>query len=462
MASVWRAIRTDDKTEVALKLLGANHAADPDSSRRFAKEAQLLRRLTAAAPHVVEVLDHGVDPTLGPYMVMELLSGETLADRLKRRRRLPPAETVRIVGELCKALSVAHSLAIVHRDVKPANVFLHKSAGDVNEVVKLLDFGVAKHHAGSDLAAHTRAGTVVGTLHYMSPEQLRGERRVDARADLWSVGVIAYRMLVGHAPFSVGPTSELAARVLAQDPTPPSTLALYLPKELDAWVEKALAKQPDQRFDSAQGLILALADALATPCDTATQPNRSVTQKKRHAKGVNLIDLVKLLKIARREGRLGELSAEDAALLDERVLVSDWYPIESFWRLLELAHERVLNGSDDMTVMLGVAGATNVMGSVHAAYVSKEGIDRAARRFERGWASYFDFGSVKVTHSGGVVRFTIQGYPDIPRIHALTTLGWLRATFTLVGLEPVRSVIVAAPWAGADELVYELQVDGAG
>lgn len=455
MARIWRARHTTQGHDLAIKLVGPTLADDLQWRKRFVREARLLSRLGQSSEHVVHVFDYGVFDER-PYLAMELLEGSTLADHLERHGRLTPAETLRIVGQLCKALKTVHAAGVVHRDVKPANVFLHRRAPDGTEIVKLLDFGVAKLRVDSDLTVPTRAGTLLGTPHYMSPEQFLGETTIDARADLWAVGVVTYRMLVGRAPFSVGPAAELGARILGQDPPPPSTLVPTLPPELDAFFTRALAKRPKDRFADAASLSVALGQALASALHEPAPTSRGA---QRRAKGVNLIDLVKLLRNARREGKLEGLDAEDAALLDERVLVSSWYPIERFWRVLTLAHERVLGGSERQTIELGRAGAEQVVAAgVHSVFLSGNDFDRVLRGFARGWSSYFDFGSVEITRDDDLVRITIHGYPDIPRSHALTTLGWYERSLQLTGAEVRSAKLAAGPWSGAGAAVFEYQV----
>jgi len=451
MGTVWRARDTRDARQVAVKLVGESYALDAPARRRFEREAKVLSRLGQRCAHVVSVFEHGVAPGIGPYLVMELLSGASLAGRLSARLRMPPTQVVRIFNELCAALLAAHAAGVIHRDVKPANVYLHRPAEGAVEMVKLLDFGVAKQRIDNEQSVLTHAGTVLGTPLYMSPEQLLGDSSLDARADLWSAGVLVYRMLTGRTPFS-GTSAELAASILAQEPPKPSLLVPGLPAELDAWMARALAKRPADRFQDAgtmsDELALLFGDALeAADGPTLGGAVRS-PMRPRQAKGVNLIDLVKLLRSARRAGSLPELSAADQALLDERVLVSKWYPIESFWRLLELAHEHVLGRSDEATVRLGVVGAESVMSGVHRVYVAGQDLERALKGFARGWGSYFDFGFVKTAIDGRSVRIEIHGYADMPRTHGLTTLGWMRTSLGMVTGELDSAEIVGEPWAG--------------
>lgn len=470
MGMVWRGRTVSTSRPVAVKLVGSG-LFDLPARRRFEREAKLLARLGKRCTNLVRLLDQGVDPLIGPFLVMELLSGETLARRIDPRLRLPPKETVSLIEGLCRALEVAHAAGVVHRDVKPGNLFLHRESPEAPEIVKLLDFGVAKQRIDDEDSFLTRAGTVLGTPHYMAPEQMLGDTSLDSRADLWSVGVLTYRLLTGRVPFGQTDAPDLAAAILAQQPPPPSMLVPALPPGVDAWMNKALSKKPAERFQDARSMARELAEILANvpvppPRNAPPEAPRSIPPEPhpeartgRHAKGVNLIDLVKLLRISRREGKLGQLDPADQALIDERILVSSWYPVEWFWRALELARDRVLAGSDEHTVELGVAGAMSVMGGVHSVYVAGQDLERSLRSIERGWASYFDFGTVRAERDGNLVRVQVWDYPDMPRAHGLTTLGWFRATFALLGLPTKEARIVEEPWAGAPSYVIEIELD---
>jgi serine/threonine-protein kinase len=207
--------------------------------------------------NVVRVLDHGGED--GPcFIAMELLEGEGLFDRLRRQGELPPAEVVAILVQVCNGLEAAHRQGVVHRDLKPENVFLHGRRG-TPPVVKILDFGVAggAHGEGGD------TGLVVGTPEYLSPEQAYG-KAVDARSDVYSVGIMAWRMLVGRTPFSADSPDALI-RMQARDPVPSITAArpdLVIPPELIDVVARACAKDPAERPPSAAALAVDLARSL--------------------------------------------------------------------------------------------------------------------------------------------------------------------------------------------------------
>ncbi len=257
MGSVWRATHVTLAHDVAIKFLQTQDIST-DARARFEREAKLAARLGEASRHITRVIDYGVLASTTPYLVMELLQGETLSDRLRRERKFSLELTAKMVVQLCRALQVAHGAGVIHRDLKPSNIFLARSEFDDEIVVKLMDFGVAKSTEVTEDDEPTGAGTIIGTPGYMSPEQIMG-KRLDARTDLWGVGATVYRVLCGRSPFGQGGIPELGLRIIATEPLPPTTLNAALPKALDIWMEKTLAKSPEDRFQSARDL----ADALA-------------------------------------------------------------------------------------------------------------------------------------------------------------------------------------------------------
>jgi serine/threonine-protein kinase len=199
MGAVYLGTHLGLGTPVAIKVILERRAAAPAERQRFLREARIAARL--AGEHVVKVFDVAVDDRFGPYVVMEHLEGRDLADELRLRERLPVAETVDLALAVCAALAPAHAQQIVHRDIKPANLFLASRPG--GPVVKVLDFGLAKAAAGAlsqDLAL-TGSGALLGSPLYMAPEQAAAASDVDARADIWSLGVVLYECLSGASPF---------------------------------------------------------------------------------------------------------------------------------------------------------------------------------------------------------------------------------------------------------------------
>jgi serine/threonine-protein kinase len=258
-ASVWIADHLALRTQVAVKLIDPDLARKPDARDRFQREAMAAAQLRSA--HVVQILDHGIDDGQ-PFIVMELLDGEDLFDRLERQGRLTLRETSRIVTQVARALTRAHAAGIVHRDLKPENIFL--VANDDDEVAKVLDFGVAKISEPARRPMHrTRFGQLIGTPHYMSPEQVQGITEVDSRADLWSLGVIAYQCATGTLPFDSEGMGDLFVKITSGELPVPSRDASTLPEAFDAWFAKACARALDARFEGARAMAQALAEVVA-------------------------------------------------------------------------------------------------------------------------------------------------------------------------------------------------------
>jgi serine/threonine-protein kinase len=246
MGDIWVAHHDGFGTPVAVKFMSPEMVDKPNLVARFAREAQAATQIRSV--HVVQVLDHGVTDDGTPYIAMELLEGESLQKRLKREGRIAPEITARIITRTCKALTKAHALGIVHRDIKPANIFLLDHDDEV--FCKLLDFGVAKQEGG-DLAV-TRTNEKVGTPFYMCPEQLISAKHVDYRADIWSIGVVAYHCIMGHVPFRAKSFGDLCLAVSRGVFPLPSQADPPLPMMLDMWFLRALARDPQKRFASAK------------------------------------------------------------------------------------------------------------------------------------------------------------------------------------------------------------------
>ncbi|HEX7270679.1 MAG TPA: serine/threonine-protein kinase [Casimicrobiaceae bacterium] len=240
------------KRLVALKTIRADQLAGENAEAmiaRFRREAQAAGRLNH--PNIVSIYDFGEDGAIS-YIAMELIKGRELKECFESNERFRLADIVRIMGQILGALGYSHRQGVVHRDVKPANIFLLPDAA-----VKVADFGIA-HLESSNL---TQVGTVIGTPSYMSPEQIMG-LPVDGRSDLFSAGVILYQFLTGERPFAGSTATTTMQKVLKEDPLAPSTLNVQLPPALDAVVRKALAKRMEDRFQTAQEFADAL-DAVA-------------------------------------------------------------------------------------------------------------------------------------------------------------------------------------------------------
>lgn len=254
MGSLWIAHHLQLDSAVAIKFMDPAFARSADARGRFEREAKACARLKS--PHIVQVHDYGIEGET-PYIVMELLEGEDLGTRL-RRGLLPLSAAASVAHQIGKALRTAHEAGVVHRDLKPANVFLCRHHDE--DLVKVVDFGIAKIVGdGKMVGESTVTGEIVGSPHYMSPEQIRAFKHIDHRTDLWSFGVILFRCITGHLPFPGEQTSAVLVAVCA-DPLPrPSQVAPALGPEVDAFFARALERDPGQRFQSAKEL----ADAFA-------------------------------------------------------------------------------------------------------------------------------------------------------------------------------------------------------
>ncbi|MGB8931532.1 MAG: serine/threonine-protein kinase, partial [Anaeromyxobacteraceae bacterium] len=251
MGAVFRARHVPLRKDVAVKVMRPDLTAAKDLVERFRQEAEIAARLEHE--NIVRVTDFGRSPEGYLFLVMELLEGESLFERLRREVVLPPEEAVPIFWQICSALEAAHALNVVHRDLKPENVFLARLA-DGREAVKLLDFGIAKFLEPRSSNA-TAAGMVVGTPEYLSPEQAVGGA-VDGRADLYSVGIIAWRTLVGRHPFLPNEPRALimahALQVLPSIASERAELAQF--PALVAAVARACAKELTERHPNATAL----------------------------------------------------------------------------------------------------------------------------------------------------------------------------------------------------------------
>ena len=226
---------------VAIKVLPHETADTSDARDRFLREARIAARLTH--PNIVPLFSFGeAGKTL--FYVMGYVEGESLEQRLRRTSRLPFDEARRIIAELSSALDHAHALGIVHRDIKPDNVLIEAGTGRA----VLADFGIARQQLGASL---TQTGAIMGTPHYMSPEQASGEREIDGRSDLYALGVMGYRMLSGRLPFDGGSFQEIIAQHVTREPVPLNVVIPDVPTDLDVAVSRCLAKDPAARWSSA-------------------------------------------------------------------------------------------------------------------------------------------------------------------------------------------------------------------
>jgi serine/threonine protein kinase len=260
MGTVYLAEHTVIGKKVAIKVLKRDLAGHDTLVARFINEARA--NAVVGHPGIVDVFDVGTLPSGVPYLVMEYLQGESLAQRIAKVGQLPIKQAANIAWETASAVGAAHAKGIVHRDLKPENLFLARdpSAPEV-EKVKVLDFGIAKLHANPTKIS-TQTGAVMGTPVYMSPEQCRGARdEVDHRTDIYSLGIILYEMLVGKPPFQGEAFGDLLLRHMTEAPAPVSAANSQVPDFLEEVVMRALAKRREDRFSSMREFQKGLAGA---------------------------------------------------------------------------------------------------------------------------------------------------------------------------------------------------------
>jgi eukaryotic-like serine/threonine-protein kinase len=268
MARIWRAEQLRLRSQVAIKFLDPEIAEDPEMLARFLREARSAAAVRSA--HVVQIFDYGVEGG-NPYIAMELLDGESLDERLDAKGTLTPSELNKIFSEVARAVSNSHDVGVIHRDLKPGNIFIARE-GEF-EITKVLDFGIAKvMNQTLDSAARTRTGTVLGTPQYMSPEQVRGSRSLDHRTDLWSLAVIAFECLTGELPFRGANVGDFLVQICTCKARVPSALG-EVPLGFDEWFLKGINKDPHERCASVREMAASLSAVLARPEPSGAEPS---------------------------------------------------------------------------------------------------------------------------------------------------------------------------------------------
>jgi serine/threonine-protein kinase len=268
MASVWRAEDDTLKRSVAIKLLYVRTHRDSQSAiDQFLREA----RLAASVQHrnVIHTVDFGVTDDHMPFMVMELLQGESLADRMSRSPALRMEEVVHIANLTLRGLAAVHEAGIVHRDLKPQNIFLERDADGL--FPKILDFGISRSLGGSESAIATQQGLIVGTPEYMAPEQARGATDIDRRADIYAIGAIVYEGLTGRVPFESESLASLLVKIATTHPVPIRELRPEVPELLSDCIAQAMAQDREQRFADAATFRKALTRAVERSFGTTHQ-----------------------------------------------------------------------------------------------------------------------------------------------------------------------------------------------
>ncbi|HVT21325.1 MAG TPA: Stk1 family PASTA domain-containing Ser/Thr kinase [Mycobacteriales bacterium] len=336
MADVHRGRDVRLGRDVAIKLLRKDLARDPTFQARFRREAQSAASLNS--PAIVAVYDTGagtIDGVTTPYIVMEYVEGRTLRDILAAEGRLLPRRALEITAAICAALEQAHAAGIVHRDIKPGNVMITPTGE-----VKVMDFGIARALTSST-ATMTQTAAVVGTAHYLSPEQARGEH-VDARSDVYSTGCLLYELLTGAPPFTGESAVAVAYQHVREDPLPPSQVEPEVPATCDAIVLTAMAKNPVNRYPSAAEMRADLERALA---------GRPVHAHPVHAGAAGTAASLPPTTVLLREPRARRRGAAYAALAAATLAI--------FAVALVIARNVLANGAGDLTT-------PNVVGETYA------------------------------------------------------------------------------------------------
>jgi serine/threonine-protein kinase len=266
MGAVFEALDRELHRSVALKFLDPALVTDEEHVIRFQREALAAGRI--GHPNICKAHERGVTSDGVPFIVMELLRGETFFDLIRAEGALKPERAVPIILEVLSALGAAHRAGIVHRDLKPENVFLVRGEGRDGggpARVKLLDFGVSRFLDDASTLRLTKSGKVLGTPIYVSPEQALAIRDIDGRADLWGVGVLLYEALTGRVPFSGKNTGHMLINIIKKQVTPPREHAPWIGEALERVILKALAKKRADRYQDAESFADELARAMAEP-----------------------------------------------------------------------------------------------------------------------------------------------------------------------------------------------------
>ena len=259
MGSVWVAYHHRLQSRVAVKFVSDKLGEDTaEALARFEREAATAAQIKSA--HVIQTYDSGLTPEGVPYMVMELLEGESLGDRLRRAGHIDLHDAAIVLTQVARALTKAHQLGIIHRDIKPDNIYL--CSGEDGIFCKVLDFGIAKQTRLPQMGGLTHEGKMVGTPEYLSPEQVLEGHAADYRADLWALAVVMYASISGYLPFTGKTLGQMCLALASGLHAPPSSIRQTLPTSLDGWFARALHRNPDERFASAREMALSFLAAL--------------------------------------------------------------------------------------------------------------------------------------------------------------------------------------------------------
>jgi serine/threonine-protein kinase len=276
MGAVYEGENLRIRRRVAIKLLHGGVASNTEMVQRFEREAQVAG--TVGNDHILEILDLGALPSGERYMVMEYLDGETLTERIKARGRLLPSEAIVLIRQVLRGLAAAHVAGIVHRDLKPDNIFILKEKAGQRDYVKIIDFGISKfaEQEGGVSSRMTRTGALMGTPHYMAPEQATGSTDIDRRTDVYAIGIILYEMVTGRLPFEAETFNQLLFEIALAKLIPARQVVPDLDPGIDSIIMKATARDPAHRFQSAQDFIAALDEWERSGSAVSVPPEQSL------------------------------------------------------------------------------------------------------------------------------------------------------------------------------------------
>ena len=480
MGTVYAGRDTLMHRSCAIKVMREEASFHPDAKPRFEREAQAPARIGHAG--LVEVYDSFVDDAGRMVMVMELLEGESFK-QLQRRGATLQQQLAVLLAAL-EPLAAAHAAGFVHRDLKPANIFLAVD-GTGGAQVKLLDFGVARDLASGQL---TQTGVIVGSTHYISPEQAHSARTVESTADVFSMGVMLYEAASGKLPFADESPLKTLTNLASGKFPPLDRVAPRAPRDLVALVHECLAFEPVARPRDGAKLRERLAPLVTgelpmvrapseggASADTEdskvrSRPGASGTgvdvlapmeqaDESPRARGIMLIAMIKSLKRAMAGGLHIELSDLERTWLDQYVLLSGWYAWAKFDWLIHRVHEHLMGGTDAGARRMGQWTAEQNLTGIHASFVYPGDVRRTVRSIPNMWSRYFDFGKVTAELGGdGEVTIRVGNYDFAPPVHEEMLVGWTLGAVEMAGGEVTAAEITEAPSRGDGELILRLRV----
>jgi hypothetical protein len=449
MSSVWLADDAAERRQVAIKFQEAPRL-DDNHERRFKREVRALGQVSS--PHIVQVLDSGADSGL-TFIVMELLSGETLRSRGEQRGRLRISEVVSIVRQAALGLSTAHEAGIVHRDIKPSNLFM--AARGSSEMLKIIDFGIAKGD-GIEASVDTTASGLIGSPAYMSPEQARAEG-VDPRSDLWSLGVVAFRLLCGQEPFAAGNVPATLQRICTGPVPSIIQLAPDLPATLDEFFRRAFAPERRHRHQTAASFAAAferachnvLPDSIAP---SAPRPSSSAGGNEVRVKGQSFHACLRALvdlhgeepKAATLAGMLGP---GGEALREGSLLSANYYPV-AWYRELFASAARVLPAQKQLALDIGYRSGRRDIAGIYKVLLRALSTEMLIKQSQRLLRIVYEGGGVEVAEvTRGFARVRYHDYFGFDRNIWQDAIGGAQAAFEATG---AKDLTIAVEQGGGD------------